>query len=199
MASSSSHIDSSLAKMVHKTLQTTLNETAGDAQWHVKNDDALANIPHTHCIVLTISSFKFRVMCIMHLSMNQNTRNFVANATNTKPQELDDSAFLDYLLELSNSLCGHLKRNLQGTCPPLGMSTPNFLERSSLVFEGILDIAHQAHASAMTAPNTPSLFSASALVSLLDEKDFEIQQYQSYGSDEDDESNVDNSGELELF
>lgn len=199
MASSSSHIDSSLAKMLYKTLQTTLNEAAGGSHWHMKNDDSLDTIQHTHCIVLTISSFKFRVMCILHLSLDQNTRNFVANATNIKPQELDESSFLDYLLELSNSLCGHLKRNLQGTCPPLGMSTPNLLERSSLVFEGILDIAHQAHASAMTAPNTPSLFSASTLVSLLDEKDFEIQQYQSYGSEEDDETNVDNSGELELF
>jgi hypothetical protein len=134
-------------------------------------------------------------MCLLHLSMNKTTKQFVADALSIKAEDLDETAYLDYLLELSNSFCGNLKRMLQGTCPPLGMSTPNLLDRSCLTLDNVLKMTHQQHRCAIADYSEPPIFSASIFVALQDPQDFKLPHYQ----DIEAESEVDNSGELELF
>lgn len=195
MATVQHDIGLALGKILQKSLEQTLKTSAPNTSWSLKNVDSLAAISHDHCIVLTISSFKFRVMCLLHLNMNKLTKQFVAEAISIKPEDLDETAYLDYLLEMSNSFCGNLKRMLQGTCPPLGMSTPNLLDRSCLTFDNVFKMTHQQHCCAIADYSEPPIFAASVFVSLQNLQDFKLPHHQ----DIEAESEVDNSGELELF
>lgn len=190
-------IESTLNKLLQATLEQTLKGCAPNVAWVIGKVEKLEELQHDRCIVLTISSFKFRIMCLLHLSMDAANRKFVAEATSTRPDELDDSVYTDYLLEMSNSFCGNLKRHLQSSCPPLGMSTPNFLERASLKLDEAFEPAYSAHARAQLVANSPALFSASALVCVKHDDDFSLQHYQEHVGEVN--SQADSSGELELF
>lgn len=195
MATAHHDIGMALGKILQKSLEQTLKTNAPNTHWSLKSVDSLASLNQDHCVVLTISSFKFRIMCLVHLNMNKTTRQFVADATLVKPEDLDESALIDYLLEMSNSFCGNLKRLLQASCPPLGMSTPNLLDRSCLALDNVFNVTHQTHCSAVADYSEPPLFAASLFVSLQNLQDFKLPHYQEL----DAESEVDNSGELELF
>lgn len=195
MATAHHDISMALGKILQKSLEQTLKTHAPQSTWTMKPTDSLATINHEQCIVITISSFKFRVLCLLHLTLNKTTKQFVADASAIKTEELNQSAYLDYLLEMSNSFCGNLKRMLQSSCPPLGMSTPNLLDRTSLVFADVVDLTYSLHCGAIADYSEPALFAASLLVSLQDKNDFSLRHYQ----DIEAESQVDNSGELELF
>lgn len=196
MRTANYELDATLYKLLQMALEQTLKVCAPSVPWVTSKVETLAELRHEHCLVLTISSFKFKIMCLLHHSMDAASRTFVAEATATKLEDLEDSVYTDYLMEMSNSFCGNFKRHLQGSCPPLGMSTPNLLERTCLNFDN-LKLAHCVHVRAQEAVGAPSLFAASALVIARHEGDFTLQHYQEYVSEMD--SAADSSGELELF
>lgn len=189
-------LESTLYKLVQAALEQTLKSCSPSLPWVTSKADALDDLRHETCIVLTISSFKFKIMCLLHLTLDAANRAFVAEATATRAEELDEAAYTDYLMEMSNSFCGNFKRHLQGSCPPLGMSTPNFLDRGSLDFDNI-KLSHTVHVKAQTAFGEPSLFGASALVIVRNDGDFTLQHYHENVSEID--SAAESSGELELF
>jgi CheY-specific phosphatase CheX len=197
MRTANYEVESTLNKLLQATLEQTLKGCASNVAWVIDKVEQLDQVRHDRCIVLTISSFKFRIMCLLHLSMDAANRTFVAEATSTRPDELDDSVYTDYLLEMSNSFCGNLKRHLQSSCPPLGMSTPNFLDRASLELGEAFKPTYSVHARARVAANSPALFSASALVCVKDDDDFSLQHYQEHVGEVN--TQADSSGELELF
>ena len=197
MRSASHTVDLNLGKLLQATLEQTLKGCSASTPWVISRVDDLEGLRQEQCIVLTISSFKFRIICLLHLSMDQTTRQFVGEATAARADSLDESVFKDYLLELSNSFCGTLKRHLQSSCPPLGMSTPNFIERSSLVHYESVKPLHSAHAKAQTGSSAPVLFAASVMVSVAQAGDFQLEHYQAPAQVAADET--DGSGELELF
>lgn len=196
MRTANYELDATLYKLLQVALEQTLKACAPAVPWVTSKVETLDELRHEHCIVLTITSFKFKIMCLLHHSMDVANRTFVAEATATKLEDLEDSVYTDYLMEMSNSFCGNLKRHLQSSCPPLGMSTPNFLERACLNFDNI-KLAHSVHARAQEAVGAPSLFAVSALVIVRQEGDFALQPYQDYAREMD--SAADSSGELELF
>lgn len=196
MSKDFSQVQENLAKMLEVALETTLRESDGDSAWTFKRENSVNGFGMKHCIVLTISSFRFRVMVIIHLSINDRLKRFLADIMGAKLQEVDDEKLIDRLLELSNSFCGHIKRHLQDTCPPLGMSTPNLLDSACLELDDVVEIAHEAHVKATDAGGSEPLFGASALVSLLDETDFNINQPQTSDQGGGD---FESFGELELF
>ena len=188
-------IQENLAKMLEVTLEMTIKESLPDTSWFMKRGTGIDDFGKSHCIVLTVSSFRFRVMLIMHLNFDDHLKQFLASLMGAKLHDLDEEQLTDRLLELSNSFCGHVKRHLQDTCPQLGMSTPNLLDSACLDMEGVLDIAYQAHVKANDNAGDDHLFGATAFVSLLDDSDFEISQPQMTQSNGEMES----FGELELF
>ena len=196
MSTDFSQVQENLAKMLEVGLDMTLKEAKKDSSWSFKREASVNSFDMDHCIVLTISSFRFRVMVIIHLSYNQRIKQFLADLMGVKLQELDDEKLIDRLLEMSNSFCGHVKRHLQDTCPPLGMSTPNLLDSACLSLDDVIDIAHQAHIKASDSMGGEAMFGASALVSLLDETDFSIKQPQSSAQGGGD---FESFGELEMF
>ena len=196
MSTDFSQIQDNLERMLEVCLETTLKESQSESSWLFKREASVNSFGMDHCIVLTISSFRFRVMVIIHLSYNDRIRQFLANIMGAKLQELDDEKLIDRLLELSNSFCGHVKRHLQDTCPALGMSTPNMLDSACLSLEGVVDLAHQAHVKASDSMGGEPLLGATALVSLLDDSDFHINQPQSADQGGGD---FESFGELEMF
>lgn len=186
-----------LSKAVLKSLDQTLKSCTPAEYWQLRNLDSIEALKHDHCVVLTISAFKFRLMILIHVTLDKATREFAADALGIKVEELDESVYLDYLLEMSNNLCGHLKRNLQASCPPLGMSTPNLLNRSSLSFDAIVKLSHVVHATATRRGTHTPLLAVSALVSQKDDSAFQIHALPEW--DIENSSEVDNSGKLELF
>jgi hypothetical protein len=197
MRSASHMVDLTLGKLLQATLEQTLKGCSASTPWVISRVDNLDDVRHEQCIVLTISSFKFRIICLLHVSMDQSTRQFVSETTAARAESLDESVFKDYLLELSNSFCGTLKRHLQSSCPPLGMSTPNFIERSSLAHYESIKPLHSAHAKAQMSSNDPALFAASVMVSVAQAGDFQLEHYHEPVHSDVDEA--DGSGELELF
>lgn len=190
-------LETTLSKLLQAALEQTLKGCVPTAPWLFDRVEKLEDVRHEQCIVLTISSFKFRIMCLLHLSMDAANRQFVAEATSSRAEELDDSVYSDFLLEMSNSFCGNLKRHLQSSCPPLGMSTPNFLDHASLKFNDANKPSYSVHARAQLASSSPALFTASALVCVKNDGDFSLQHYQEHVGEIN--TQADSSGELELF
>lgn len=197
MRKANHELDSTLYKLMQVALEQTLKSCAAGVPWVTTKVEKFDELQLQSCIVLTISSFKFKIMCLLHLSMDAANRQFVASALGSTVEELQDSEYSDYLLEMSNSFCGNLKRHLQSSCPPLGMSTPNFLDRHCFDGSVSAQFAHGVHVRAQMAAGGPSLFAASAMVLLKDEGDLTLQHYHEHVNEINNDA--DNSGELELF
>lgn len=197
MRKANHELDSTLYKLMQVALEQTLKACASDVPWVTSKVEKFAELQHQSCIVLTISSFKFKIMCLLHFSMDAANRQFVASALGSSVDELQDSEYSDYLLEMSNSFCGNLKRHLQSSCPPLGMSTPNFLDRHCFDGNESAQFDHGVHVKAHMAAGGPSLFAASATVLLKNEGDLTLQHYHEHVNDINNDA--DSSGELELF
>ncbi len=197
MRKTHSELETTLNKLLQTTLEQTLKGCASTVPWVIGKVETLEELAHPQCIIVTISSFKFRIMCLLHVSLDATTRQFVAEATSTRLDAQQESDVIDYLLEMSNSFCGTLKRHLQGNCPPLGMSTPNLLDRTSLKFDEAVSLSLGAHARAQTAPNEPAIFAASILVNVRQDGDFNLPSYQEYFRELN--TQAESFGELELF
>jgi hypothetical protein len=197
MQKSFSEVESTLSRLLQSTLEQTLSGCQSSTSWSSSRADSLNDIPFEHCIVLTISSFKFKLMCLLHMNLDEANHQFVAEAMHIKRSELQEDAYSDYLLEMSNSLCGTLKRHMQSSCPPLGMSTPNFLHRTCLSIEYSLAPRYSAHARCRDTQNNAALFAASLLVFSTQPEDFQLKHYKEYVKESNDEADA--SGELELF
>ncbi len=73
-----------------------------------------------HIVVLTISSFRFRLTAIFHIDDNAPNRDyFVGDGA--------DRSFTEVFAEFGNLCCGGINRELLPHFPDLGMSTPNAL------------------------------------------------------------------------
>lgn len=193
MAVADTQTDVALSHALQDAFSKALRDAHAGVSWSFEPVAGIEEIHLDRCFVLTIASFRFRVFCVLYLSMNDVTREFVASAKGSGVDKLDEVFFQDYLMELSNGMCGNLKRNLQLVCPPLGMSTPNLLERTNLLFGDVMQSEHQAFFCARADGASKPLFAASVMVSLEQgEHDFAVPSMQ-------DSQEADTGGELELF
>jgi hypothetical protein len=196
MRKTNHEVDSTLYKLMQVALEQTLKSCSSGVPWVTSKVERFDELQLETCIVVTISSFKFKIMCLLHLSMDAANRQFVAQALGSTVDKMQESEYRDYLLEMSNSFCGNLKRHLQSSCPPMGMSTPNLLARQCFDGSESAPFAHSANVRAQVAAGAPSLFAASAMVLLKEAGDLPLQHYQHIS---EINSETDNSGELELF
>ena len=87
----------------------------------------LADTPGKNIIVLTISSYLFRLLTIFHVNSDQATENYFG-----KSQPERD--FHEIFGEIGNLCVGAMNRDMGNHFPHLGMSTPYALESPSLPF-----------------------------------------------------------------
>lgn len=126
-------LDKVLVDMFNSSLRTSMREKLPHAEWSFSSYDDLDRVPSKEALFLSICSHKFRIFVVIHFTLDD-CKDFLSASMNVNQDSLDSKAAYDFLLELSNSLCGMFKRDLGSAIPALGMSTPNILERGSFDF-----------------------------------------------------------------
>lgn len=87
----------------------------------------VTEFPEQTIIVLTISSFLFRLMTIFHVDDNPELKDYFTKGAT-------DRTLVEVLSELGNLCCGAMNRDLLNYFPHLGMSTPYALDSKCMSF-----------------------------------------------------------------
>lgn len=96
-------------------------------------------------VVLTVSSYLFRLIVMLHFSPNQSTRDHVARVNRMDAGEMSEQSFLDAIAECGNICCGILNRDLGAIFPHIGMSTPNMIDTRCAAYLALLNSGHTQH------------------------------------------------------
>jgi len=147
----------------------------------------LDGIDERQMVVLTVSSYLFRVMVMFHFTPDAATRAHFARLNKVAPGDLGEQAFMDAIAECGNLCCGVLNRDLGNFFPHLGMSTPNVIDSRCAAYLQTLNATHVRHV-AVDIPDTRR-FHVSLCISAYADMDFTASAQ---------EIAVD-TGELELF
>lgn len=88
----------------------------------------VTEFPEPTIIVLTISSFLFRLLAIFHIDeANPELKEYFTKGST-------DQSLVDVLSEIGNLCCGAVNRDLHNYVPYLGMSTPYALDSKCMSF-----------------------------------------------------------------
>lgn len=96
-------------------------------------------------VVLTISSYLFRLIVMVHFSPDRATREHVARVNKIAPEEMSEQSFHDAIAECGNICCGILNRDLGPVFPHIGMSTPNIIDKRCTAYLDMLNAGHIQH------------------------------------------------------
>jgi hypothetical protein len=132
--------DQLLVRAIRSSLTLSPND---DCEIAVLDDTS--GIAETKIIMLTISSYVFRLVVFIHFSPNRQTKNYFAKLRKIAPDEMSDQSFYDTIAECGNVCCGILNRELWEFYPHIGMSTPNIMDRNCTTHLGALRHGHIRH------------------------------------------------------
>lgn len=141
-------------------------------------------------IMLTISSYDFRIIVLLHFSSDEASMKYVASRLKISASELVATQYQDFLSEVGNILCGALKRGLLQFFPYLGVSSPNQLDCESLKYVTSYKMDYALHLKATAGDETE--FYGSVYISSFGELDFDPNAI----SNTEEKADV---GALELF
>jgi hypothetical protein len=96
-------------------------------------------------VVLTVSSYLFRLIVMLHFSSDRATREYVARVNRIAPDDMNEQSFHDAIAECGNICCGILNRDLGAIFPHIGMSTPNMIDTRCAAYLGMLNSGHIQH------------------------------------------------------
>lgn len=147
----------------------------------------LSAVKDTKCVVITVSSYLFRLMVLIYFTPDQSARSYFARANRIAASDLSDAALIDAVSEFANMSCGALSRDLLRVFPNIGMSTPNIIDKECSSSLGQLNGGHLQHFKFEI--NKDTHFFASLCVSDYADLDFVVNTTPVEVS----------SGELELF
>lgn len=105
----------------------------------------LADAKEPQVVILTISSFLFRVIVLIYFTPDANTKEHFARINSKSLSEMDQSTFYDAISECGNICCGILNRDLLPYFPHMGLSTPNILDRQCATYLEVLKYGHIQH------------------------------------------------------
>jgi len=179
---------SGFSHLLSDCLKESFQTTEKSVELHTINDHSV--IDEEEFIMLTVSSYTFRIFTLIHFSENSQSKNFVSEALKISPDSLEMGRYYDYLGEVGNTFCGAFKRELGKYFPHLGMSTPNRLVKGSLKHMRDMEFEYDAHFE--TEIQDTASFYGSMYVSAYSELDFRIP----VNSRLDDDVNT---GALEMF
>lgn len=133
----SSNAQAAFKDMVVRAVKTSPLVSGSDSYDVVAlcEQDAL---PSERFVILTVSSYAFRLQLLVHFTPDKATREHFARVTRCTAADLDDQAFVDAIRESGNIFCGNLNRDLGQVFPHVGMSTPNILEHQCVPYLGRL-------------------------------------------------------------
>ncbi|BEV15863.1 chemotaxis protein CheX [Herbaspirillum sp. DW155] len=171
--------------LLQQALRSSLVPSDSSAEIMVVED--IAAIGEQKMVVLTISSYLFRLMVMFHFTPDAATREHFAQLTRTAAGEMGEQGLLDAIAECGNLCCGIFNRELGRFFPHLGMSTPNVIDTRCVLYLQKLNCAHVRH-FAIDMPGSPRIH-VSLSVSAYDHLDFVVAPGEE----------ADTTGELELF
>lgn len=143
-------------------------------------DIGVADFPEETIVVLTISSFLFRLLTIFHINEDAETREYFTKGAS-------DKSLVEVLSEIGNLCCGAMNRELLHSFPHLGMSTPYVLSRQCMEFLNELKPGYVA-GYAININNTVQMHASLCLC-----------EYAPIDFSVDMSSAEEETGELELF
>jgi CheY-specific phosphatase CheX len=161
--------------------------SSSSESFEIKKINELPEIEKHETIVLTVSSYLFRLMVMIHFNVNDSTMQHMGSLNGMQAEEMNHQLFHDAIAEFGNLSCGILNRDLGAYFPHLGMSTPNLIGGKCMDYLQMLNCAHIQHFEANVEGE--AVFHASLCVKAYDELDFEMT----------DNTESANTGELELF
>jgi hypothetical protein len=105
----------------------------------------LSRLSAEQMVVLTVSSYAFRLTLLIHFSPDAKTYAHFAAANRLALEQMGEQAFIDAISECGNMCCGNLNRDLARIFPHVGMSTPNIIDRRCMVYLDKLGQGLQQH------------------------------------------------------
>jgi CheY-specific phosphatase CheX len=173
-------------RLLTRALKASLTVSEEDA-FEIAAVDHLDGLDASTIVVLTISSYLFRTIVMLHFSSDEATREHVARINKMAVEEMTEQSFHDAIAECGNICCGIFNRDLGAIFPHIGMSTPNIIGSKCVAYLDMLNGGHIQH-FAIDIAQQP-LFHVSLCVCDYADLDFAV--------DANEESA--DTGELELF
>jgi CheY-specific phosphatase CheX len=175
-----------LDKLLESSIKHALLDIPIDDHWHTQDVSNFKDIDTERAVILTVANHHFKLLVTIDFTANE-CKYFVKNHLFSAKEVFDDNVFNDYILEMGNSICGVLKRELGKSIPALGMSTPNFLSRESIDY--IAGFGPEKHICKQITYNEQLAFFVNCYLITNSKSDFSVNIV---------EDDVD-AGELELF
>jgi len=183
--------------MISNTAQNTLNQMLVRAiktsplvseagSYEINPAASICQISASKMVVLTVSSYKFRLTFMIHFMPDEKTKTHFMPATNCGAADWNERAFMDAMRECGNICCGNLNRDLVRAFPHVGMSTPNIIDVQCAAFLGKLGAGYLVHSDVVILYGPK--FQVSLCINAFDYLDFSL-----------DFVEAEVTGELELF
>lgn len=147
----------------------------------------LSEVEETKLVILTVSSYLFRLMVLIYFTPDEATKEHFARINKMQASDMSEQVFYDAISECGNICCGILNRELAHFFPNIGMSTPNILDKNCSSYLKMLNCGHIQHLR-IDINNTVH-FHASLCVCDYANLDFKVEITEEEAS----------TGELELF
>jgi CheY-specific phosphatase CheX len=107
--------------------------------------EALSEIEENKMVILTICSYKFRLIVLIYFKQNSETMAHFARLIGRDVKEFNEKEFIDAISETGNICCGALNRELGRIFPHLGMSTPSIIDKECATYLSFLGVSHTHH------------------------------------------------------
>ena len=156
-----------------------------------------AKVKEKKLVILTVSSYLFRLMAMIYFRNDAATRAFFARTGGVASSDADgavatvetsEQEFFDRVAEAGNMICGSFNRELGKSFPHVGMSTPNIIDKDCMRYVDLLGCELTKHYKLTLEGGLPMY--ASLCVTAYGNVDFHVDQVV--------EEEV-STGELEMF
>lgn len=133
----------SFDRLMAAALESGMPDGRGSAR--VAPVASLAQIRENKIVVLTVSSYLFRLIAILYFQPDAATRAYFGRGADADVPAAGDDDFRDRVAECGNVCCGALNRALGAFFPHVGMSTPNILDKDCMRYAELLDCSLTRH------------------------------------------------------
>ena len=116
----SPHAQEGFDLLLIRSLKASLPSALEHSEIGVTSD--VAGLVEQEAVVLTVSSYLFRLMVMIHFKQDATTMAYMAGMHEAGTEGHDKQVFLDAIAEYGNLFCGILNRELGNYFPHIGMS-----------------------------------------------------------------------------
>lgn len=138
----SARAQGAFARMMRDALRGGLG-VADESAWTVQELPPEEAASGGKVVILTVSSYLFRLMTLLHFDEDAATWQHFGGAD--AGAEIDRQVLHDRVSECGNVICGALNREVARVYPHVGMSTPNIIDRHCVDFLGALGAGQARH------------------------------------------------------